>query len=195
MALAPGRVRHNNSELMCTNSTLNLPTLTTLTSCTSKIIQQSAVLPSGLPKYLDSPLAWDKSTFKDEKDYTYTLNAAEIIEIENALGYFKGHLPALAKYTSKLCRYLTRCPDLELYGSEVNCRTFPLPNLSEPLHRFALELHEGRGFFAIRGLNPANYCSEDNILIFLGISSYIGERRGKQDTHGHMIGKKYLIRK
>lgn len=188
MALAPGSIRQN-SELMCTTSTLNLRTLTT---CTSEIIQESAVLPSGLPKYLDSPLAWDKSTFKDEEDYTYTLNAAEIIEIENALGYFKGHLPVLAKHASKLCGYLTRSSDLELYGSEVNCRTFPLPTLSERLHRFALELHEGRGFFAIRGLNPANHCSEDNMLIFLGVSSYVGERRGKQDTHGHMIGK-YLI--
>ena len=53
----------------------------------------------------------------------------------------------------------------------------------------ALEIHQGRGFIVLRGFNPDRYTTEDNILLFLGISSYIGEKRGQQDGKGSMIGK------
>jgi hypothetical protein len=75
-----------------------------------------------------------------------------------------------------------------LDGSEVNCESFPLPTLGTHLRDLALEVHEGRGFVNIRGLNSAAYSHEDNMLLFLGISSYIGETRGKQDDEGHIIG-------
>lgn len=39
----------------------------------------------------------------------------------------------------------------------------------------------------MRGLNPDEYSQEDNILVFLGISSYVGEKRGKQDEAGNML--------
>lgn len=51
------------------------------------------------------------------------------------------------------------------------------------------ELHFGRGFFALRGLNPDRYSREDNILLFLGVSAYVGENRGKQDDKGHIFGQ------
>jgi hypothetical protein len=50
------------------------------------------------------------------------------------------------------------------------------------------DLHAGLGFFALRGLDPSRYSREDNVLIFLGVSSYIGEQRGKQDDSGHIFG-------
>ncbi|MCJ1351315.1 MAG: hypothetical protein MMC33_001299 [Icmadophila ericetorum] len=124
-------------------------------------------IPNGWPQSLDGPLAWDRTTSTGERDFTYELSNVEITEVETALKHFK---------------------DLRLYGNEVNCCSFPLPTLSKKLHYFALELHEGRGFFALRGLNPARYSVEDNMLIFLGVSSYIGEKRGKQDSDGNMIG-------
>jgi len=36
-------------------------------------------------------------------------------------------------------------------------------------------------------LDPAKYNAADNLIIFLGIASYIAERRGKQDRKGNMI--------
>lgn len=76
---------------------------------------------------------------------------------------------------------------LGLDGSEVGVRNFPLPGLEGQLRKFAIKLHEGRGFFVLRGLDPKMYSREDNILIFLGISSYIGAKRGRQDDEGRML--------
>jgi len=78
---------------------------------------------------------------------------------------------------------------LGLDGQEVNRQNFPLPILQERLRACCLELHRGRGFFSLRGLDPDAYSPEDNAILFLGISSYIGERRGKQDAQGNMFGK------
>lgn len=52
----------------------------------------------------------------------------------------------------------------------------------------AVELHSGRGFFVLRGLDPKLYTGEQNAIIFVGISSYIGETRGRQDREGKMLG-------
>jgi hypothetical protein len=78
---------------------------------------------------------------------------------------------------------------LGLDGHEVNRQNFPLPTMQERLHAYCLELHRGRGFFSIRGLDPNDYSPEDNAILFLGISSYIAERRGKQDIQGNMFCK------
>jgi len=51
----------------------------------------------------------------------------------------------------------------------------------------AVELHRGKGFFVVRGLNPNAYSLEDNTIIFLGMSSYIGEKRGKQTDDGRIF--------
>jgi len=47
-------------------------------------------LPPGFPKELKSSLVWDKSTFKDERDWIYLLDEKENTEIHEALAYFKG---------------------------------------------------------------------------------------------------------
>jgi len=61
--------------------------------------------------------------------------------------------------------------------------------MEERLRTCCLELHRGRGFFSLRGLDPSDYSPEDNMILFLGISSYIAERRGKQDAQGNMFSK------
>jgi hypothetical protein len=49
------------------------------------------------------------------------------------------------------------------------------------------DVYEGRGFGIVRGLDPDAYPLEDLTVVYLGISSYIGERRGKQDQRGSML--------
>ncbi|KAI1326690.1 Clavaminate synthase-like protein [Xylariaceae sp. FL0255] len=120
---------------------------------------------TGWPSTVDSMIAWDGSALTDDH-YTYCLNDHEILEIETALSHFKS---------------------LGLDGEEVHNVNFPLPSLSAVLFDLANDLHSGLGFFALRGLDPNKYSREDNILIFLGISSYIGEQRGKQDDCGHIF--------
>lgn len=43
-------------------------------------------------------------------------------------------------------------------------------------------MQSGRGFFVLRGLTPDKYSIEDNIIIYTGVSSYIGPIRGRQDN-------------
>ena len=44
------------------------------------------------------------------------------------------------------------------------------------------------GFFYVRGLDPGEFSAEDNLAIYIGISSYIGDERGVQDGDGNVIG-------
>jgi hypothetical protein len=64
----------------------------------------------------------------------------------------------------------------------VNKNTFPLPNLSQELRQQAKILQHGRGFFVLRGLDVDRYSIEDNVIIYVGVSSYIGSIRGRQDS-------------
>jgi hypothetical protein len=81
------------------------------------------------------------------------------------------------------------CSALNLGFSEVCIQNFPLPTLKHQLRGLRLEVHHGRGFCVIRGLDPKLYSPVDNTIIFLGLTSYIAERRGRQDQNGNMLGK------
>ena len=48
-------------------------------------------------------------------------------------------------------------------------------------------VHNGCGFVVVRGLEPKSYSREDNVIIYLGVSSYIGERRGRQNVAGSKL--------
>jgi hypothetical protein len=60
---------------------------------------------------------------------------------------------------------------------------FPLPGLSTRLAAFKKTLHQGVGFFTIRGLIPSKYSDLENILIHAAIVSYIGNRRALQQKY------------
>jgi hypothetical protein len=86
---------------------------------------------------------------------------------------------------------LTFYKDLDLDGPDIDPGNFSLPTLGPKLRELSLELHNGRGFFVVRGFDPKKYSPEDNVMLYLGISSYIGEQRAKQDNLGNMLGNKY----
>ncbi len=82
----------------------------------------------------------------------------------------------------------TEFAELELNGGDISDKTFPLPPpLQGRLRHAAVEIHEGRGFCVVRGLGAARYSDADNLLIFLGLASYIGDTRGVQDRRGNVI--------
>jgi hypothetical protein len=66
---------------------------------------------------------------------------------------------------------------------------FPLPNLGKKLEDVSVQLHDGIGFAILRGLEPEKYSALDNILLYLGVTSYIAEIRGCQDYDGRMVGE------
>jgi hypothetical protein len=65
--------------------------------------------------------------------------------------------------------------------------TFPLPTLGLALSELAKQIHEGSGFFIVRGLNPDKYSHKTSMVMYVGMSSYIGEIRGRQDEFGNML--------
>jgi hypothetical protein len=75
-----------------------------------------------------------------------------------------------------------------LHGDLVTQETFPLPTLRNVLQVLCNEVHNGKGFFVLRGLDPEKYSVEDGMVIFLGIQTYIAEQRARQDDKGNMIG-------
>jgi hypothetical protein len=69
----------------------------------------------------------------------------------------------------------------------VTSETFPLPTIQRQLAQASLDVHQGRGFAIVRGLDARKYTAEDNVTIFLGIANYIGEQRGVQDKRGSVL--------
>ena len=69
----------------------------------------------------------------------------------------------------------------------VSPSTFPLPTLGPVLSSIARELHTGRGFSVLRGIPVTSYSRADNILIYAGVSSYVSNLRGLQDTNGGVL--------
>lgn len=78
-----------------------------------------------------------------------------------------------------------------LDGDEVGQSNFPLPKLAPQLAQCAKTIHEGRGFFVLRGLDQLNYSVEDSTIIYLGIASYIADKRGLQDKKGTVLSKTF----
>lgn len=71
----------------------------------------------------------------------------------------------------------------------MNQTNFPLPTLKKKLDSLAVDLHEGKGFCQIKGLNPTDFSLEDGVVVYLGIVSYIADRRARQDDAGNMLGR------
>ena len=84
---------------------------------------------------------------------------------------------------------ITFCTGLNLPFEAVSKGLFPLPTLGSKLKTLAKTLVDGVGFLLIRGLDPKQLSNEANIVMYLGVSSYLGEKRGIQDELGNMLRK------
>ncbi|PNH38721.1 hypothetical protein VD0004_g8132 [Verticillium dahliae] len=118
-------------------------------------------LPDGFPAQLQGPLVWEGQGLADRYQWTYVLSPAQLQEVDEALRSFKA---------------------LNLPLGRLSPDTFPLPTLHAELRRLSAELHEGHGFFVIRGLRVDDYERRDNIIIYAGISSHVATQRGRQDV-------------
>jgi len=118
-------------------------------------------LPAAFPRQLTGPLVWEGTDFTNEREWTLSLDATQLAEIHEALSHFKS---------------------LDKPLGHINQTTFPLPALHSVLREHAKELQSGRGFFVLRGLQVDKYSVEDNITIYAGVSSHIGNVRGRQDS-------------
>ena len=136
------------------------------------------------PKHFTSEMAWNGHAFQTEQDYTTVITQAENEEIAAGIAIFLGML-LWPQYTK---RSISNAGiELGLDGSEINPENFPLPTLAAKLRDCAIQIHSGKGFVNIRGINFEGYTREESILVFLGLSGYIAERRAKQDSQGNMV--------
>jgi len=85
--------------------------------------------------------------------------------------------------------FVLRIAGAKLGFEDVSKATFPLPTLGSILESASQDVHEGRGFVVVRGLNPSRYSMEENAIIYLGISSYIGGQRARQNMEGMKFSK------
>jgi len=122
-------------------------------------------VPPFWPKQVEGPLCWKSGNIAEE-DYVIHLTDKDKTEIVAALKYFK---------------------EQGLDGSEVSPETFPLPKLSHKMRKICEDVYEGKGFAVLRGLDPDVWSVEDVTVVYLGISSYVAEKRGKQDQRGSML--------
>ncbi|KAG5949715.1 hypothetical protein E4U53_005780 [Claviceps sorghi] len=129
-------------------------------------LSEISSLPRGFPTSVDSALAWDGACFKSESEYVLFLTQDHVREIENALLNFK---------------------KLGLDGDLVCRQNFLLPTLENDLNQLRCEIHSGKGFGLIRGLEPRRYSVEDLTTIYLGLQSYIANLQGRQDKKGNML--------
>ncbi|KAI1312905.1 Clavaminate synthase-like protein [Xylaria venustula] len=125
--------------------------------------------PTGFPSSIQGPTVWsgEDGLFKVQ---TLELDPTCVTEVEQALKHFLS---------------------LELDGSDVNRENFPLPILGFRLRECAINIHRGSGVCIVRGLTSEKYSAEENTIIFLGISSHIGDQRGVQSSKGAMLTHVY----
>ncbi|KAF4975294.1 hypothetical protein FZEAL_7892 [Fusarium zealandicum] len=142
-----------------------VPTLA-YSGCAARVADAPAGVPEGWPRYLNEPMAWTGSQFADESGYVHTLSESDLQEAENALRDFKA---------------------LGLDGDLISRDNFPLPTLGPRLDKIRRDLHDGKGFGVIRGLDPQKHSTEDLSMLYLGIQSYIANRHGRQDRKGNML--------
>jgi hypothetical protein len=144
-------------------------------------------LPAGFPAHLPDELAWTGSDFSKSSEHILLLDDVHHAEIKAALQSYKGKFSPTSRFASSVS--LIHMAALGQDGDLVEPANFPLPTLGPKLRELSRDVHNGRGFCVIRGINPASYSVEDLTLAYLGVQSYIAEQRGRQDKRGNMLGQ------
>ncbi|KAF2489816.1 taurine catabolism dioxygenase TauD, TfdA family protein [Lophium mytilinum] len=122
-------------------------------------------VPQGFPLSVEYAMRWTPEELRPSQ-YIYNLSDEDVTEIDRALEHFKG---------------------LGFTKDDISRETFPLPQLQLTLDRVAQGVHGGRGIALLRGLDPRKYSFADNIILYTGVASYIGEKRGIQGHAGHIL--------
>ena len=71
--------------------------------------------------------------------------------------------------------------------------SFPLPGLQKTLSAIRSDIYSGRGFATLRGLDISQFTPDDLATVYLGLTSYVAERRGKQNQQGTMMSTNLML--
>ncbi|KAK2747000.1 hypothetical protein FQN57_002572 [Myotisia sp. PD_48] len=122
-------------------------------------------VPAGWPDQLEGPLVWHGQDLI-QSEYVLELSVEERIEVIQAM---------------------SSCKKLGLGLGEIDRSNFKLPLLEPKLETLCNDVHEGRGFVVLRGWESPRFSKLENSIVFVGISSYIAECRGRQNQRGMML--------
>ncbi|GES58051.1 hypothetical protein ATEIFO6365_0004020200 [Aspergillus terreus] len=138
-----------------------------------------ASLPERFPAQLSSEMVWDSDSvsldercFVNDERCVLHLSKEQLDEIHDALQTFK----SLNKPLGSL-----------------DPTTFPLPSLHPILRDISNNIHRGTGFSLVRGIPVDQYSREDNVIIYVGLSSHIGCIRGRQDHQHNSVPADVMI--
>ncbi|GFF50298.1 hypothetical protein IFM46972_09011 [Aspergillus udagawae] len=139
----------------------------------------NAALPHGFPRQLSGKLVWDgedlslaEHTSDSGTECVLKLNDSQLAEIDAALRHFQG---------------------LGMPMDQLNPKTFPLPSLHHVLRAVSDNLHKGYGFTMIRGIPVDNYNAEENMIIYVGVSSHIAPVRGRQNSYFNQTSEDVMV--
>ncbi|OWT40286.1 taurine catabolism dioxygenase TauD [Cryptococcus neoformans Bt1] len=120
-------------------------------------------LPDGFPEQDNSSSAWDgKVLINQPEKWLYRFTVDDIALLETAYKYFVS---------------------LSLTKNDISRETFPIPidsTLYKELRKSEYEINHGVGLRVLRGLPVDDWEREQQLIIFAGISAYVGDRRIKQ---------------
>lgn len=133
------------------------------------------------PAVESSKLAWVGPDLCPN-DYIVSLDDEDLSSIAAAIAHFKGMTEILVncKNMRPLTIHHIVAEHNNLTLPHLSPETFPLPEeLERRLRGISDEVHHGRGFSVLRGLDPAQFVDdEEKVIAFCGLSSYIGSERG-----------------
>lgn len=111
--------------------------------------------------------AWTVEDLRRDASWMYTLKAAEIDELDQAL------------------RHVRR---LGIAMMDMTRQNFPLPQLGQFLATVPGTMENGRGFVVLRGIPVERYNEEDAGLLFYGIGTHLGPAIS-QNARGDVLTK------
>ncbi|KII87271.1 hypothetical protein PLICRDRAFT_177042 [Plicaturopsis crispa FD-325 SS-3] len=120
-------------------------------------------LPAGFPEKAEGPAVWDGKELQNQPErWLYTFTDADNAEIDAAVKAFVASGRPF---------------------KDVSQETFPLPSLKAELEKTIVQVERGLGFRILRGFPIEKYSREEQIIIFLGVSSHVGEKRLNQQQN------------
>ena len=144
--------------------------------------------PAGFPPELKGAMSWTGSDFTEQSTFVLTLGDRELAEINAAVIAYKCKQTKPTRSSLRVDTANTM-PAFDQDGDLVERKTFPLPTLGPKLEEMSHDIHHGKGFGVVRGIDPTLYSVEDLALVYLGVQCYIAEQRGRQDRRGNMLGQ------
>ena len=112
------------------------------------------------------PAAWRSADLRDESEWTETLDAEAIAELEQA------HDRAIRR-------------GVEM--ASLSAAAFPLPRLTERIRRWRQELLHGRGFLVVRGLPVELWGEGKSAYVYWALGLHLGYP-GAQNPQGDLLG-------